>query len=123
MTTAEERRSIKRYPIEVDATIITPQASIPARAVDISAGGIRVLSPEPVQPETVVALSLATEEETLLSGYILWVVEYQREENLPIFEIGIEAHAFILKEEEAICLTDRETVIEVITQQIINSKN
>ena len=123
MTTAEERRSIKRYPIEVDATIITPQASIPARAVDISAGGIRVLSPEPVQPETVVALSLATEEETLLSGYILWVIEYQREENLPVYEMGIEAHAFILEEEEAICLTDRETIVEEVFSRIDKTKN
>jgi hypothetical protein len=113
-----ERRSIRRHPVNINATIITPNASIPARAVDISAGGIRVLSPEPIPPDTVVALSLNTNSETLLSGYILWVVEYQRENKPPLFEIGIESHAFILEEEEAICLADRETLIEEILSRI-----
>lgn len=121
MTTAE-RRCIKRYPIAIDATIITPKASIPAKAVDISAGGIRILSPEPIPPDTVIALSLATDDETLLSGYILWVIEFQREEKPPVFEMGIEAHAFILEEQEAICLADRETLVGEILSRVQKTK-
>ena len=122
MTTAE-RRCIERHLVKIDATIITPRASIPAKAVDISAGGIRVLSPEPVTPDTVVALSLATEDETLLSGYVLWAIEIQRDQNPPIFEMGIEAHAFILKEQEAICLADRETFVGEILQRVDKTNN
>jgi hypothetical protein len=118
-----ERRRIKRHPIKIEATIITPKASIPAHAVDIGAGGIRVLSPEPIPPETVVALSMATEEETLLSGYILWAIEIQREEKPPVFELGIEAHAFILREQEAICLTDKETVVQEILARVQKTNN
>lgn len=116
MTITEKRLSI-RHPIGIEATIITPTASIPVHALDISAGGIRVLSPEPVVPETDIALSLSTREETLLSGSILWAVEVQQPQGPPAFEVGIRADAFIIKEQEAIGSADREAlVLEVLSR-------
>lgn len=116
MTITERRLSI-RHPIDIEATIITPAASIPVHALDIGAGGIRVLSPEPVVPETDIALSLATREETLLSGSILWSIEVEQTQGPPVFEVGIQADAFILKEQEAIGHADREAlVLEILSR-------
>ncbi len=115
-----ERRVLKRYPIKIDATIITPTRSVSVRTVDIGIGGIRVISPDPILPETDIALSLATREEILLSGSVLWTIEIQREETPPEFEMGIEADAFILKEQEAIGFADRETVVREIISRVHN---
>lgn len=113
-----DRRRRERTPIDIDATIITPLASYRGRALDISADGIRVVAPYPVPPDTDIALSLSTKSETLLSGVILWTIEVEREEMPPAFEMGIEAHGFILKEQEAIAPTDRETMIREILSRI-----
>lgn len=117
MTNAERRR-LKRHPIDVDATIITPSVSIPGRAVDICAGGIRVISPQPVQPDTLIALSLDTNSETLLSGMVLWATEVMLEETPVIYEMGIDAHGFILRDQEAIAQADRETMVQEILTRI-----
>jgi hypothetical protein len=121
MTTTERRQST-RHPIDIKATIITPTASIPVTAMDICARGIRVLSPEPVPPETDIALSLDTREETLLSGSIIWTIEFKQEGAPPAFEVGIEADAFILKDQEAIGHTDRETFVQEILSRIQKSQ-
>ncbi len=116
-----ERRLTERHPIEIDAVIITPTASVPAQVVDIGAGGIRLISPEPILPETNIALSLATEEETLLSGTILWTLEIHVKNSSPVFEVGIEADAFFLKDQEAIGFSDKETVVREILSRVQRS--
>jgi hypothetical protein len=113
-----ERRQIPRHLIDIEATIVTPTASIPVHALDISAGGIRVLSPDPVLPETDIVLSLATREETLLSGSVLWTIEIEPKETTPAFEMGIEAYALILNEQEAIGYADREALVREIVSRV-----
>lgn len=113
-----ERRLSTRHPINVEATIITPSSSIPARTVDICAGGIRVQSPAPVLPDTDIALSLNTREETLLSGFVLWAIEVAQNEGPPAFEMGIEAEAFILSEHQAIGHAERETLVQEILSRV-----
>lgn len=116
MTT--ERRLDKRHPLGIDAVIITPSASVPVQTVDISTSGIRVTSPEPVLPETNIALSLATENETLLSGAVRWAIEFTGKDGVPGYEIGIDAHAFILKDREAIGFADREAMVGEIISRV-----
>lgn len=112
-----ERRLDKRHQLGIDAVIITPTASVPVHTVDISTSGIRVTSPRPVLPETDIALSLATENETLLSGSVLWALEFTGNDGAPYYELGIDAHAFILRDREAIGFTDKEaTVLEIISR-------
>jgi hypothetical protein len=116
--TDTERRRIPRHPIDIEATVITPAASIPVHAIDISAGGIRILSPDPVLPETDIVLSLATREETLLSGSVLWTIEVEPKDTAPVFEMGIEAYALILNEQEAIGYADREALVREIVSRV-----
>jgi hypothetical protein len=116
--TNTERRRTPRHPIDIKATLITPTASVPAHVLDIGSGGIRVLSPDPVLPETDIVLSLATREQTLLSGSILWAIEVQDGDGAPAFEMGIEAEAFILKEQEAIGHADRESLVREIVSRV-----
>jgi hypothetical protein len=110
----QEKRLAKRHPIKVNATVITPTAFIPVITVDINTDGIRITSPDPILPETDVALSLATGEETLLSGAILWVLEIDKKENAPLYDVGIEIDSIILKEHEAIEFADRKATVAKI---------
>lgn len=116
MATTEKRLNT-RYALDIDATIITSSASIPARVLDISAGGLRIRSPEAVLPETEIVLSLEIEEDTLLSGSVQWTIEIGKKDGTPAFEVGIEANAFIFKDQKAIGHTDRETMLrEILTR-------
>lgn len=117
-----ERRLLERYPVRIKAVVITPSASIPVHTVDISTSGIRIRSPEPVLPETHVALSLATKEETLLSGRTQWALEKKHKDGTLFYEVGIEADAFILKDREAIGITDKEAAVLEILNRIQNTE-
>ena len=114
----QERRHKKRHPIQIEATIITPTASISGVTVDISINGIRVTSPEPILPETDIALSLATGEETLLSGAILWALETKNKQDVPGYDVGIEIDSVILKDQEAIGFAEKEAIVEEILSRI-----
>ena len=115
----QERRRAKRHPIQIDATIITPADSIPVVTVDISTAGIRVTSPEPILPDTDVAISLATGEETLLSGAVLWALEIDSRADAPRYEVGIEIDSVILKEHEAIGFADREAIVAELLSRVL----
>ena len=110
----EERRLKMRHPIRIGAVIITPTASVAAVTVDISTDGIRILSPEPILPETDVALSLATGEETLLSGAVLWALEINGGQEKPSYDVGIEIDSVILRENEAIGFAGKEAIVTEI---------
>lgn len=114
----QERRIAQRHPVQIGATVITPTASVAAVTVDISADGIRIASPEPILPETDIALSLATGEETLLSGAILWALETASEQNTPLYHVGIEIDSVILKEREAIGFADKEAIVVEILSRV-----
>lgn len=113
-----ERRLSTRHPIDMSATIITPTTSIPVHTLDICAGGIRVQSPTPVLPETEIALSLDTREETLLKGSVLWAIEVEQKGGSPTFEMGIEADAFILTEQKAIGHADGEALVQEVLSRV-----
>ena len=113
----KERRRLDRHKIGVHATIITPDVSIPAYAIDISVNGLRVECAEPVAPRRMVAVSLALREETLLSGNVLWAIEKSRG-GKPYYEIGIETHAIILKDMEAIGFPKKSVLIEEILSRM-----
>ena len=114
----QERRHKKRHPIQIDATIITPTAFIPAVTVNINTEGIRILSPDPILPETDIALSLAIGEETLLSGAILWVLEVNDKQGMTLYDVGIEIESIILKEQEAIGFAEKEAILTQILTRI-----
>jgi hypothetical protein len=86
--------------------------------VDISTDGIRILSPDPILPETDIAISLATGEETLLSGTILWVLETNSKQEAPLYDVGVEIDSIILRERKAIGFAEKETIIAQILSRV-----
>lgn len=112
-----DRRRLDRHKIGVHAAIITPDATIPVYAVDISVNGLRVESSDPIFPGTIVAVSLSLKEETLLSGNVLWIIEKTRL-GKPYYEIGIETHAIILKDMEAIGFPKQSLLVQEILAKI-----
>ncbi len=115
---ATDRRASARHPFPTSATVITPEKSIPVMVVDIGPGGIRIQCPEPVLPNTDVALQLATRDETLLSGTVLWTLHLGERNNNRLYEIGIAADAFILRDQEAIGFANRETIVLEIVSRL-----
>lgn len=113
----KERRLQTRYQLGVHATIITPEAAIPVYAVDISVNGLRVESSDPILPETAVAVTLALKEETLLSGNIVWAVE-KMTASKPYYEIGIEIHAIIFEEKNAISFPKKAALVKEILSRL-----
>lgn len=114
----EEKRLAKRHPVQIDATIITPTAFVPVVTVDISTDGIRILSPDPILPETDVALSLTTGEETLLSGAILWVLETRDKQGVTLYDVGVEIDSIILNDRKAIGSEEKEAIISEILSRV-----
>jgi hypothetical protein len=115
---SQERRHMPRYPLHLDALMITPEETLPVQLLDISACGIRLASPEGIPPETDVALSLITGEEILLSGTVLWAMENPPSENFPSYEVGVEAQAFILRDQEIMSVAGKWTAVRDILSRI-----
>lgn len=113
----EDRRRGRRHKIGINATIITPTATIPVYATDISFEGLRVESSDPILPETIVAISLSLKEETLLAGNVLWSLEGKRLGNR-YYQIGIEIQGVILKDREAIGFPPKEALIQEILSRV-----
>jgi len=114
----EERRRQPRHEIHVPATIITPEKTIPGYALDISTDGIRLNLPEPVLPNTEVALSLDLDEETLLSGTVQWTIETPLEDSPLAYQVGIKVHSLILQDMEAIGSADRDELVRKILSRV-----
>lgn len=109
----EDRRRQRRYKIGLHGNIVSSTATIPVFATDISVNGLRVESTDLVIPETVVVVSLFLKEETLLTGQVLWSLESERM-GQRFYQIGIEVHAIILREMEAIGFLQKEALVQEI---------
>lgn len=115
-----KKQNLRRQPrhdIGVHAAVITPEATIPVYATDISVNGLCVESSESILPETLVAVSLAIGEETLLSGQILWTLARQRSGQI-YYQMGIAIQAIILKDLEAIGFPRKATLVQEILSRI-----
>ncbi len=108
-----ERRRHRRHKIGIHATLVTPSTTIPVYATDVSIDGIRIVSPDPIPPETAVTLSLAVKEETVLTGHVLWSLE-ELQWGRRGFEIGIEVTAIILRKMRAIGFAEKEALLHEI---------
>lgn len=113
----QDRRRRDRHKIGIHVTIITPTATIPVYATDISIDGLRVESSDPILPETVIAISLSLKEETLLTGNVLWSLEGERM-GRRYYQIGIEIQGVILKGQEAIGFPPNEVLFQEILSRV-----
>lgn len=115
-----KKQNLRRQPrhdIGVHAAVITPEATIPVYAKDISINGMCVESSESILPETLVAVSLTIGEETLLSGHILWTLARQQSGQI-YYQMGIAIEAIILKDLEAIGFPRKAALIREILSRI-----
>lgn len=113
----QDRRRRRRHKIGIHASIITPTATIPVYATDISIDGLRVESSDPILPETIIAISLSLNEETLLTGQVLWSLEGRRMGHR-YYQIGIEIHGVIIKDHESIGFPPKEALVREILSRM-----
>lgn len=116
-----DRRRRQRHKIGIHAIIITPSASIPVYATDISVDGIRVESSDPILPETVIAISLALNEETLLTGQVLWSLEGKRLGHR-YYQIGIEIESVITKDHVTMGFPPKDALVREILSRITQAQ-
>jgi hypothetical protein len=109
----DERRLHRRHKIGLHATLFTSSATIPVYATDISVHGIHVTSPDPILPETAVALSLEGKEDVQLSGHVLWSLE-ELQGGKRGFEVGIEITAVIRQKMRTIGFAEKTALLNEI---------
>ena len=77
MTTYLEIRKHPRYKTRIDATVITPDATIPAIMTDISREGVNVHLEKPVSAGTRGDISLNLNEKIVLPGHVMWALKVE----------------------------------------------
>ncbi len=91
---ARERRKFRRIPADFEVSFRALENATPARARDISDGGILFMAPEPIQPGTLLEVELRTRAHSMFPSVFkpmvarVRVVRVSKQE--PPYEIGAE---------------------------------
>ena len=97
--------------------VITPEASIPILATEISVDGIRIQSSKPISSGTNISISLQFEEEIWLYGTVIWALD-SGSESQRIYQIGIETYAIGIPEIKAISFPEKAELFEEILSRL-----
>ncbi|MDD2389246.1 MAG: PilZ domain-containing protein [Desulfobacterales bacterium] len=111
------QRKRPRYPVKIDGMVITPEASIPILATEISVDGIRIQSSKPISSGTNISISLQFEEEIWLYGTVIWALD-SGSESQRIYQIGIETYAIGIPEIKAISFPEKAELFEEILSRL-----
>ena len=68
----ENRRRYPRYEIEIEARIYTAELNLPVTVVDISEGGIGIISEKPIETGLEISISLFPIIEDPIVGNLVW---------------------------------------------------
>ena len=85
----EDRRRYPRYETEIEARIISKDISCPATVIDISEGGVGILSGDPIEMGSRVFISLFPIIEESISGIAVWS-NYLKKFQKYYYRIGFE---------------------------------
>lgn len=91
----ENRRRYQRYEANFEARIYTSDLSISVMVVDISEGGVGIISEKPVETGCKISISLYPLIENPIDGTLLWSSCVEREKKY-YHRIGIETEYLAL---------------------------
>ena len=115
------RRRHVRYEVKVGATIFTADIKFKANMIDISEGGIGVISENAISPGTKVFISLELKGNYVFHGTVIWSLHIiDDKENY--YKMGIETDSIILKDIKAISFPEKSELVAQILSQIKKQK-
>ena len=85
----ENRRLYSRYKVEIEARIFTADLNLPVTVVDISQGGIGIISEYPIVTGCEISISLFPLFEKPITGTPVWS-SYIEQDQKYYYRIGVE---------------------------------
>lgn len=86
----ENQRQYPRYEIELDARIYATDLELSVAVVDISEGGLGIISEKPIEIGTKVSISIDAISEASVIGFLVWGSIYGMKDKKYYYRIGIE---------------------------------
>jgi hypothetical protein len=120
---AGDCRIYPNYKIRVDARAITAKLSVPSIATEISADLISIQTDRPILPTTPVNISIELDEEILLQGDVVWVLDTQTDDGQHYYLTGIRTDAIIHPKVKAIGRAEKSRLLQEVLFQIMERSN
>ena len=112
----ENQRRYPRYETEFEARIYSADTSFSATVIDISQGGVGILTESPIETETRVFISLYLLTEDPIIGIPVWS-HYIKKEAKHYYRIGFETQSLDLEKMAAIGFPKRSELVNKILSQ------
>jgi len=122
MTTAD-RRIYPTYKIWVDAQTITSGRSTPSVATEISADLVSIQTDRAILPTTPVKVAIVLDDEILLQGSVVWVLDRVTDEGRHYYLTGIRTDAIIHPKIKAVGLAEKSRLLQEILFGIMGKNN
>ena len=113
----KERRQYRRYETNVGVTVLTADKKIAADMIDISEGGIGVVSSEAIKPNTKVHISIKLTGDYSIQGTVVWSTTFY-DDGKNYYRMGIEIERVILKDIKAISFPEHSQLMTQILSEI-----
>ena len=107
------------YQIRVDAKATTANKTMRSIATEISADLISIQTDRPILPTTPINISIELEEEILLQGNVVWVLDTQTDKGEHYYLAGIRTDAIVNPKIKAIGRAEKSKLLQNILFEII----
>ena len=111
------------YKIRVDAKAMTAHVTLRSIATEISADLISIQTDRAILPDTPVNISIALEEEILLQGNVVWVLDTQTDSGEHYYLAGIHTDAIIHPKVKAIGRAQKSRLLQDMLYEIMERSN
>ena len=120
---AGDCRIYPNYKIRVDARAITANLSVPSIATEISADLISIQTDRPILPTTPVNICIQLEEDILLQGNVVWVLDTQTDDGEHYYLAGIRTDVMIHPKVKAIGRAEKSRLLQEVLYEIMERCN
>lgn len=115
----DEYEIFPTYKIRVDAKAITSNLTTQSIATEISADLISIQTHRAILPTTPVKIFMELEEDVMLVGNVVWVLDTQTDEGEHYYLTGIRTDAIIHPKVKAVGRTEKSRLLHEILYDIM----
>ena len=119
----DDSRLYPTYNIRVDARAVTANLTMPSIATEISADLISIQTDRPILPTTPVNISIELEEDILLQGNVVWVLDTQTDSGEHYYLAGIRTDAIVHPKVKAIGRSEKSRLLQEVLFEIMERSN
>ena len=111
------------YNIRVNAKAVTANLTVPSIATEISADLVSIQTDRPILPTTPVNICIQLEEDILLQGNVVWVLDTQTDNGEHYYLAGIRTDAIIHPKVKAIGRAEKSRLLQEVLFEIMERSN